>query len=192
MRRSTIIFALGAEITFAACSFPDVTISGDSGGSSSSGSPGGPPIASSSASAGGAAASSSTAASSSHTSSSQASSSSSGCATDDDHDGYLSWTCAPPGPDCADEDPLAHPGAGFEATPISGPRSPGTQPFDFDCDGVVETETPALDCGTCDPRTGFEADVPCGMSAAVGTCVGLVLCSWQANIPTMIVVQRCE
>jgi hypothetical protein len=30
--------------------------------------------------------------------------------TDDDRDGYLSWTCSPPGADCADEESssLAH------------------------------------------------------------------------------------
>ena len=188
MKRSTIILALGCAFTggalaAGACGFPDVAVTGDTGGSSSSGA-GGSSTASSSGSGGGHAASSSTG--------STSSSGGNGCTTDDDHDGYLSWTCSPPGPDCADEDPLAHPGAGFQAGPISGARRPGTLPFDFDCNGVDEAETPTLDCAACDPRTGFQADVPCGMVAALGTCVGLALCSWQASSPTMMVVQRCK
>jgi hypothetical protein len=134
--------------------------------------------------------------SSSTTSTSSSTSSSSGkCTTDLDGDGFVSWTCDPT-KDCADHDPLAHPepGVDYQAAAISGVTKPGTLPFDFNCNGIEEAETPTLNCSVCGSNTvGFKMDVACGQTGALGTCVGAtVLCSWQPMSPAQMAVQKCK
>ncbi|MFT3772860.1 MAG: hypothetical protein QM820_46330 [Minicystis sp.] len=144
---------------------------------------------------------SSSSASSSSTSSSSASSSS-GCTVDDDKDEFLSWKCHPADAtlDCADEDDRVFPDAGFEDSPIMGEKRPGTQPWDFNCDGKITQETPVLSCGGfffCG-GSGYqktETAPVCGMLYPLGHCAPIGwfgACQWTPENPLVMQVQRCK
>jgi hypothetical protein len=211
VERSTIILALGfafigAAITAGSCTFPEIAVMGETSGSGASASTGSPSAVSSTSGMGGHTASSGTigtgGASSSATSSTTlsstttSSSSSSGavkCPLDDDHDMVLSWKCDG-GTDCADEDNLAHPNAGFQSSMIKGELQHPALPFDFDCDGVEEQETKVLTCSglVCTDTTtvGFGSVVPCGQMGQLGKCGGAAPCVFVAG--TSQGVQRCK
>jgi hypothetical protein len=201
MQRSTtgFILALGATIV-AACGFPEVFIAGDTSGSGGGTTGSTTTSTASTGGAGGGSSSSSTSGTTTSTTSSTTSTTSSGgpCTTDDDGDGVISWKCNPadPAKDCADEDGLAYPDAGFEPAPIMGERKPGTQPFDFNCNGAEESEIGVLSCDgllSCGTATGFQAAVQCGDSAPLGHCVASGLgCVWAALSPAQSPVQRCK
>ena len=100
-----------------------------------------------------------------------------------------------PTKDCGDEDPQAHPNAtAFQASPINGARNPNTAPYDFNCNGVEEQETKALNCSglTCSDTTtvGFATVVPCGMMGQLGKCGGLAPCTFQPG--STMTTQRCK
>jgi hypothetical protein len=81
-----------------------------------------------------------------------------------------------------------------------GPTRPGTQPWDFDCDGVVVQETPILHCGGfvfCAGESGYEPGTApeCGMAYTLGHCLNngaLLACQWNADNPIVTRVQRCK
>jgi hypothetical protein len=204
MQRSTLVVTVAAAIASAAiaagaCSFPTILIAGEtsgSGGSTTStatgattGTGGAPASASTTSSATTSSAATSTAASSA-TASASSSSSGNPCNLDDDGDLVLSWLCG--GPDCADNDKLAYPDAGYQGTPITGQQQ-NNLPFDYNCDGKQEAETPTCKLGAC-PAAGvlaFKSDVPCGVMAALGTC-GIVGCNWVPTNPPSSGTQRCK
>jgi hypothetical protein len=195
-----LVGLLSASVAVAAsCSFPTYNITlptgtGTGGESGSSGSVGGG--GSSSATSTG---TTSTATSSSTTSASATSSSSTGgfdagaCPVDEDNDTVISWQC-PGGNDCADQDDRAHPGAGFLPGPaIKGLLSPGTLPFDFDCDTKEMKETPAPVCpGAClaPGELVFKDAVACGAVGDLGRCTGTVFCAWLSDNSST--TQRCK
>lgn len=199
MQRSTIVvtvsFAIAsAAIAAGACSFPTIIIVGDTSGSgggtsgSTTGATTGTGGATSSSASSSAA--SSSAASSSVTGSASSSSTGGPCMIDGDGDTFLSWLCG--GPDCADGDKLAYPGAGYQAKPITGVEQ-DSLPFDYNCDGKQEAETPTCVLTAC-PAAGvaaFKNDVPCGMSGALGTC-GIIGCNWMPTNPSSSGTQRCK
>jgi hypothetical protein len=192
----------------ASCSFPtyDITVTGGSAGETtavtgSSGSVGGSGGASTSSGSGGGAggasataSSGSSAASTSGSASTTASAGSTGsgpCTTDADGDTYVSAKC-PGGNDCADGDALANPKGDYHTFPITNPL-PGTLPFDFNCDGAEEAETPKLTCGGDCSSTGFNTVVACGASAPLGKCGGIApLCGFTAISPAVSKTQRCK
>ncbi|MEP7125432.1 MAG: hypothetical protein ABJE95_31155 [Byssovorax sp.] len=198
--------------TIASCSFPtyDITVTGGSADATtaatgSSGSAGGSGGASATASSGsgGASASSGTSASTSSTSTSTSASTTSSsastsattgsgpCSTDADGDTYISAKC-PGGNDCADGDALANPKGDFHTFPITNPP-PGTLPFDFNCSGSEEAETPKLTCGGDCSSVGFNSVVACGASAPLGKCAGIApLCGFMEISPAVSKTQRCK
>lgn len=207
--------ALAATIAIGAwaCSFPEIRIAGDTSGSgggtstsssSTTGTGGGSGGMGGHGGSGGATTSSSSSSSTTSSTSSSSTTSSSGtgggpCTTDLDHDNYRSWKCDPSDPtlDCADGDIRAHPGAGFQDSAIIGEVKGNLLPYDFDCNGAEEAETPTRDCpGTafnCPSGEGFESAVSCGMAGAIGHCVPSGLgCKWTANNPPKTLVQRCK
>ena len=178
--------------TIASCSFPtyDITVTGGSDGattaaSGSSGSGGASTSSGSGGGAGGATASSG-ASTSSSASSTTTSTSSGPCTTDEDGDGVISWQCAG-GKDCADQDKRAHPGADFTpGAAILGLRSPGTLPYDFNCDFSETKQTLTLSCtGAVCPTPvttqGFAMDVSCGASGNLGHCAGTLPCGFVSD-----------
>ncbi len=143
------------------------------------------------------ASSSSASASSGSTGGSDATSTSTGsgaCTTDADNDGAISWQCAG-GNDCADQDARAHPGATFATGgAIQGPKSPGTLPYDFNCDQVETTKTLTLECtgmpcSTPSSVHGFQQAVSCGSTGMLGHCGGLP-CEWISEGIT--ITQACK
>jgi hypothetical protein len=189
----------------ASCSFPtyDITVTGGStdattAASGSSGSSGGSGGASTSSGSGGGAGGASATASSASTSGSASttasgSSSSTGgpCTTDADGDTYISAKC-PGGNDCADGDALANLKGDYHTFPITNPP-PGTLPYDFNCSGSEEAETPKLTCGGDCSSMGFNSVVPCGASAPLGKCGGIApLCGFTALSPAVSKTQRCK
>lgn len=115
------------------------------------------------------------------------------CPVDKDGDLAISWMCAG-GTDCADDDVNAHPGiADYSSTPIQNQAAPNTDPYDKNCDGVVEKETKVLGCKLfyCPGGKGFKGDVACGASAPLGHCGGIP-CAFQAENPAQSKVQRCR
>jgi hypothetical protein len=190
MRRWTLIIPL---VLVSACSFPPIAITGESSGS-------GGATGSSATSTSGSTSSTGGAGGATSSSTSTTSSSSGGC-VDADGDHILSWMCDPSNKmlDCADEDPLAHPGADFQPAPIVGATKAGTKPFDFNCDGAETAETGVLTCNGvvltgCPMGTGFQADVACGVSAPLGKCGTKdgVNCAWVPVNPAQNVTQRCK
>ena len=127
-------------------------------------------------------------------SSSDASSTSSGsdsCTTDADGDTYISIAC-PGGTDCDDGDALANPKGDYHMFPIPNPP-PGTLPFDFNCSGAEEAETPAVTCGVDCTSQGFQMAVACGATAPLGKCGGMPgLCTFQLLTPAVSKTQRCK
>jgi hypothetical protein len=98
----------------------------------------------------------------------------------------------PGGNDCADGDPHANPKGDFHPIPITNPPL-GTLPFDFNCSGAEEAETPMLKCGVDCASQGFETVVGCGATAPLGQCAGLVgFCKFQALAPAVSKTQRCK
>jgi hypothetical protein len=204
MQRSTILVAItialaSAAIAAEACSFPVITIAGDTSGS------GGGTTSSATTGTGGAAMTSSSVSSTSSSSASavassssiaSSSSSSSGvpCTLDDDDDKVISWKCAPTDPtkDCADLDSRAFPDAGFQGLPITGEERDGLL-WDFNCDVSVQKETTELNCGLgngCDNvKIGFNGAVACGQMGVLGTCGG-ALCSFAPSMTSKL--QRCK
>ena len=185
-------------VAIASCSFPafDITVSGGSSGATtaatgSSGSAGGSGGAStSSGSAGGAGGAIATASSSASTSSGSTTSTGP-CSTDADGDKYISAKC-PGGNDCADGDALANINGDYHTFPITNPP-PGTLPFDFNCSGGEEAETPKVSCGVDCASQGFNAVVPCGSTAPLGKCGGVVgFCTFQPLSPAASKTQRCK
>ena len=94
----------------------------------------------------------------------------SGDPCDQDHDGFRSRTCDG-GTDCDDQDPRAHPDAGFNsdlATVVTG--------GDWNCDGVVDkryksgTTCSGADMASCTAQTGYSDDPPCGKTGAFKVC----------------------
>ncbi len=182
--RSRPLAAILLTLAFSACqlvwSYNDFKDQPSTGGSA--------PSSSSSSGGGGTAASSS--------------SSSSGCTTDDDMDGFLSWTCDPTDItlDCADEDIRANPDAGFYPSPIIGERRPGTDPWDFDCDGQITQQTPVQVCGNyflCAGGVGYPpgTNPVCGMAYPLGHCAPtgwFGACQWNAENPLNMRVQQCK
>lgn len=170
--------------------------SGTGGAPGSTGTGGGASAAAStSGDGGGGSASSSSAGGGSSTSTSTSTSTGSGpCATDEDGDGVISWQC-PGGKDCADQDKRAHPGADFTAgAAISGLRSPGTLPYDFNCDFTETKQTLVLSCvgAICSiPATtkGYQQDVSCGAAGPVGHCAGSP-CGWVSD--SIALTQICK
>jgi hypothetical protein len=158
--------------------------SASSSASSSAASSGGGPATTSAGSSGGGTSSSAAASSAS----SSSSSSTGGCTTDLDGDGFISWKCG--GDDCADEDARAHPGAGFQATPVKGERRNPTLDFDFDCNDAVTAETQVCTLGCNTQKPGFKQPVACGDMAPLGSCA--VACLWVAKNPAETPVQRCK
>lgn len=131
------------------------------------------------------------------TSSSSSSSGGSGgttCLEDGDDDTFTSW-CAG-GPDCADEDLTANPDADFDSAPIAGETKPNTNPYDRNCDGEVERETPVLKCPKfvpCGSAQGYAAPVACGELGVLGECANNFLgCNWKALNPTVEKQQKCK
>jgi len=115
--------------------------------------------------------------------------------TDGDGDKAISWQCMG-GQDCADGDPNAHPEpmVAFQSVPIQGTKKPGTPAYDFNCDGVETGETSVLNCSgvACDAsKKGFQALVPCGMSAPLGHCAA-VGCAFTPENPPQNIVQKCK
>ena len=95
---------------------------------------------------------------------------------DCDGDGVKAKLGSCGGTDCADYDERAHPGAGFFRDPkeIQGPRSVGTQDYDFDCNGAVVNEAQPITCallgtGVCGGE-GFAAATACGVPGAYVHC----------------------
>ena len=98
-----------------------------------------------------------------------------GACCDCDGDGHDSIACG--GDDCADHDASAFPGQTmFSSTPIVGTRSPGTDPYDFNCDGSETFQnTEVVDCSgstpSCDAADKWVGSVPaCGDSGMVAHC----------------------
>jgi hypothetical protein len=116
------------------------------------------------------------------------------CPVDKDGDMAVSWQCGG-GTDCADNDANTHPGiTEYSATPIQNEKAPNTDPYDKNCDGTVENETPVLGCapGHCPAGiVGFKSNVSCGTSAPLGHCEGFV-CGWKAENPAMTKTQKCR
>jgi hypothetical protein len=115
------------------------------------------------------------------------------CPLDKDGDLAISWTCSG-GTDCADDDVNTHPGImDYSSTPIQNEAAPNTNPYDKNCDGVVEKETKALGCQPlyCPGGNGFNNDVACGASAPLGHCGGFP-CGFQAENPAQSKVQKCR
>lgn len=117
------------------------------------------------------------------------------CAEDSDGDTFISW-CAG-GPDCADEDMTAHPNAGYDSAPIMGSTKPNTNPFDRDCNGVVQRETAVLACpaiAPCGSAQGYQAAVACGQFGALGHCVSdfILGCKWAPLNPAVDKQQKCK
>ena len=115
------------------------------------------------------------------------------CPVDKDGDLAISWECAG-GTDCADDDVNANPGiVDYSASPIQNEAAPNTDPYDKNCDGIVEKETKVLGCALfqCPGGKGFKSDVPCGVSAPLGHCGGF-FCSFQAENPAQSKTQRCR
>lgn len=165
-----------SAVGIASCSFPtyNITVTGSGGAtaaSASSGSGGGGGASASSGSAGGGG-------SGGGTSTTTTSTSSGPCSTDEDGDGAISWQCVG-GKDCADQDNRAHPWADFTiGAAIKGLRSPGTLPYDFNCDLSETKQTLTLACaGALCPTPvttkGFVQDVNCGASGNLGHCAGV-------------------
>ncbi len=86
---------------------------------------------------------------------------------------------------------LANPKGDYHAFPIENPPV-GTLPFDFNCNGLQETETLALNCGACAQGVGFQGPVACGASAPLGTCTGILVCSFTPSNPAVSKTQRCK
>jgi hypothetical protein len=208
IKRSVGAMVVGSVVTvgaaIASCSFPtyNITVTGSGGASASvssgavgSGGHGGSGGASTTASsgsvggAGGASASSGSAggnggAGGASSGTTTAASSSTGtCSTDEDGDGAVSWECG--GPDCADQDNRAHPGADFTpGAAIKGPLQPGILPYDFNCDFSETKKTLKITCpGVCltPVMSGFQNDVPCGASGIIGHCDGGLACGWVSD-----------
>lgn len=171
--------------------------SGTGGAPFSTGTGGGTSAASSTSGDGGSASASSSSAGggSSVSVSTSASTGSGPCTTDEDGDGVISWQCAG-GKDCADQDKRAHPGADFTAgAAISGPRSPGTLPYDFNCDGTETKQTPVLACigaicATPATTKGFQQDESCGAPGMLGHCAGTTPCTWVSD--SAVQTQICK
>lgn len=194
MQRSTMLVTLtlaSAAIAVGACSFPTILIVGDTGGSGGGTTPTTTGTGSASVSSGTASATSTSTSTAVASGSSASASSSSGkpCPQDHDNDHVLSWLCG--GPDCADEDSRAFPGAGFQPTAIVGPERDALV-FDFNCDGKEQAQIPkcALGCAST-IAPGFEKDVACGVKAPLGTCSGL-LCAWVSANPAQMGPQPCK
>jgi hypothetical protein len=205
-----MLLALAVSITaaIASCTFPtyEIIVTGTTGStgdasatassSSSGGGDGGASSTSSTSSgnggSGGSGGSSTSSTSSASSTSSVSSTSSGACTTDADGDTYVSVKC-PGGTDCADGDVLANPKGDFHAFSIQNPPA-GTQPFDFNCNGNQETETPVVtSCGADCSTEGFSAKVACGDTGPTGKCGGVFpLCSFTLYNPTVTKVQRCK
>jgi hypothetical protein len=117
------------------------------------------------------------------------------CVEDADNDTFISW-CAG-GPDCADEDGTTNPNADYDSSPIVGATKPNTNPYDLNCNGMVEYETKVLTCPSiapCGASQGYEAAVACGQYGALGKCVSdLVLgCKWAPLSPAVDKQQKCK
>jgi hypothetical protein len=123
-------------------------VSGGSGGAGSSGSSSG---------SGGAASSGS----------SSSSSGGGGCGPcDHDCDQWPSWECD--GGDCNDEDPRVNPGTTtYYTTPMHAGARPGTEPFDYDCNGVEDHDPTQIltQCG----YDGLSAEADCSRSCSQGS-----------------------
>jgi len=184
------LLAISTVVGFA-CTFPTLAFepdpTGTTSGASNASSTSGSTTSTTGGSGGGASSSSSGsggASSSSSSSSASGSASSSGSGTggappcskpcDCDGDGYTSWMCG--GDDCADQDPRAYPGAAFRSdnVDLTPPTSPGTTPFDFNCNKKTESETAPISCsllGNLCSGTGFISKTACGAIGNLAICV---------------------
>jgi hypothetical protein len=78
-----------------------------------------------------------------------------GCADDPAPPGFVANNT-----DCADNDPRAYPGAGYQDSPIVG-----TSSYDFDCNGTITKETPEFpgaSCHFCGPPKLCQDQPLCG------------------------------
>jgi hypothetical protein len=109
---------------------------------------------------------------------------------DQDGDGYLAKSAMCNGTDCCDTDFNANPGQKqFFGVPDR------CASFDYDCDGVLETEYPInIMCSglatACQGGSGFTSDPACGTSAPYSTCGPSGLGC--APSSTMMTVQGCR
>lgn len=202
----TSLLLSGAGVS--TCSFPDVTLAGGeptagAAGSSTSGGTGGVGgttvmagaggVGGTTAPTGGAGAGDGSGGLSGSGGGTTTSTTSDVCPLDKDGDLAISWECAG-GTDCADDDVNANPGiVDYSATPIQNEAAPNTDPYDKNCNDIVEKETKVLGCAFlhCPGGKGFKSDVPCGVSAPLGHCGGIP-CAFQAENPAQSKTQRCR
>jgi hypothetical protein len=109
---------------------------------------------------------------------------------DRDKDGFLSLACD--GSDCDDDDPFAHPDAGFSRDAATA-KTKG----DWNCDGKVDKEQrtnmfcAGFDMLTCQNRTGFTGDPPCGQTGPFVACA-LINSNCQTVAMPTGVIQACR
>lgn len=179
MLRPRVRLVVAASLVTAAaaigvsCSFPVIIFQDGSSGSGGSTSASSTTATTSSSAGGTGGAGGSTTSESASTSGSTSSGTGGGlpCPTecDCDGDGVKAKSTACGGTDCADYDERAHPGAGFLRDPkkIQGPRSVGTQDYDFDCNGSVVPEAQTIMCGLLSTGLcggeGFATATECGV-----------------------------
>lgn len=186
------LLGLAAFAGALSCTFPDITLAPEDAGSA--GGSGGSTSTISGGSAGSTTSSQSTTSqsTSSSTTSSSSSSTTATCPLDSDNDGAVSWQCQG-GTDCADDDFNTNPSIDTpSAMAIQGPTAPNTDPYDKNCDGTVQEETPVLNCGIgCDSSIlGFQSHVDCGVTGTLGHCKAIT-CQWTPESPGMSKQQKC-
>src|SRR5262249_43755832 len=110
------------------------------------------------------------------------------CDCDTDQDYSNGPGCPKDGGDCDDHDYYVN------SKQTGWFNDAGPNNWDYNCDGTMTRETPALNCVgvLCgSPTQGYQTDVPCGMSGDLGTCMGLP-CAWVAIMPKQTKQQRCH